>query len=125
MDVDRPLSPHLQVYGWRITNTLSILHRAAGLVLTVGAFVLAWWLLAVASGADAYDDARAIVGSGWFKLPLIVFALAFFYHLANGIRHLAWDFGFGFERERIRASGWAVVVVAVAATLVYALLVIV
>lgn len=123
--VDRPLSPHLQVYGWWITNTLSILHRLTGLVLSLGAAVLAWWLLMIASGPAAYDNAREIVGSGWFKLPLALFALCFFYHLANGIRHLAWDVGIGFAREEIRKSGWTVVAVAIAATLLYALLVII
>ena len=122
---DRPLSPHLTVYGWRVTNSLSILHRLTGLVLTLGAAVLAWWLLSVASGPEAYEGARDVLGSGWFKLPLILFALCFFYHLANGIRHLAWDFGLGFGRREIRASGWTVVAFAITATVVYALLAII
>ncbi|HEX6997073.1 MAG TPA: succinate dehydrogenase, cytochrome b556 subunit [Gammaproteobacteria bacterium] len=117
---DRPLSPHLSVYGWRITNTLSILHRATGLVLTVAAIGLAWWLLAVAGGPDRHAEATRLLGSGLMKLPLVVVAFCFFYHLANGIRHLSWDFGYGFDRKQIRASGWAVVAIAVAATLIYA-----
>jgi succinate dehydrogenase / fumarate reductase, cytochrome b subunit len=120
--IDRPLSPHMGVYGWRITNTLSILHRATGLFLSVGALALAYWLLAVASGAEAYEDAQAVFGSGWFKVPLLAWVFCFFFHLANGIRHLFWDVGNGFERGQIRASGWAVVAVATIATIVYALL---
>ena len=119
-EADRPLSPHLSVYGWRITNTLSILHRATGLVLTLTAIGLAWWLLAVASGGERYEDAAALLRSGWMKLPLTAAAFCFFYHLANGIRHLVWDFGFGFDRRQIRLSGWTVVVFAVAATVIYA-----
>jgi succinate dehydrogenase / fumarate reductase, cytochrome b subunit len=123
--VERPLSPHWQVYGWHITNTLSILHRATGLLLSLGALVLAWWLFAAASGAEAYRDAQAVVGSGWFKLPLIAWTFCFFYHLANGIRHLFWDVGACFDRARIRASGWAVVAFAVVASFLYALIAII
>lgn len=120
MDADRPMSPHLTVYGWRITNTLSILHRATGLVLTLAAAGLAWWLLAAAGGSERYEDARTLLGSGWMKLPLTVVAFCFFFHLANGIRHLVWDFGFGFDRRQIRSSGWTVVAIAAAAAVVYA-----
>ncbi|SRR5690606_17261820 len=116
---DRPLSPHLSVYGWRITNTLSILHRLCGLVLTVAAIGLAWWLLAVAGGPERHAEATSFLGSGLMKLPLIAVAFCFFYHLANGIRHLAWDFGYGFDRKQIRVTGWTVVAIAVVATLVY------
>lgn len=123
--VERPLSPHLGVYGWRITNTLSILHRATGLALSLGAIVLAWWLLAIAGGPEAYERAQIVLGSGWFKLPLMAFAFCFFYHLANGIRHLAWDFGLGFERSQIRTTGWIVVAVAAVCALLYASLVII
>lgn len=123
--VERPLSPHMQVYGWRITNTLSILHRLTGALLSLGALVLAWWLFSAASGAEAYADAQAVVGSGWFKLPLIAWAFCFFFHLGNGIRHLFWDTGAGFDRAQIRASGWAVVGFAVVASLLYALIAII
>ena len=116
---DRPLSPHLSVYGWRITNTLSILHRGTGLVLTLGAIGLAWWLLAAAGGRESYDEATAFLASGWMKLPLLGLAFCFFYHLANGIRHLSWDLGYGFERRQIRMTGWIVVAIAAAATLIY------
>ena len=116
---DRPLSPHLSVYGWRITNTLSIVHRATGLVLTLGAIVLAWWLLAAAGGPQSHEDATAFLASGWMKLPLFAVAFCFFYHLANGIRHLSWDLGYGFERRQTRVSGWVVVAIAAAATVIY------
>jgi len=116
---ERPLSPHLQVYRWQITNTLSILHRFTGLMLSLGLLVLTCWLIAIASGADAFAGVQALYASAWFKLPLAGWAFCFFYHLANGIRHLAWDVGYGFEHHVIRAGGWAVVVFAVIATLVY------
>lgn len=115
----RPLSPHLQVYRWGITNTLSILHRGTGLVLGLGLIVLAAWLLAIASGPDAFAALTAILGSLWFKLPLAGIVFSFFYHLGNGIRHLAWDAGRGFSHAAIRAGGIAVVVFALIATAVY------
>jgi succinate dehydrogenase / fumarate reductase cytochrome b subunit len=114
--VERPLSPHLQVYRWQITNSLSILHRATGLVLSLGAVVLCYWLIALASGPAAYEQARAFFTAGWFKIPLIAWSFCFSYHLANGVRHLIWDLGKGFDPAEIRAGGWAVVTVSLLAT---------
>jgi succinate dehydrogenase / fumarate reductase cytochrome b subunit len=117
--VERPLSPHLGVYRWQITNTLSILHRATGLFLGIGALVLVCWLVALASGPAAYENVHAWYSSGWFKLPLAGWSFCLFYHLANGIRHLFWDAGAGFEPAQIRIGGWLVVVFAVVATAGY------
>jgi succinate dehydrogenase / fumarate reductase cytochrome b subunit len=113
------------VYGWRITNTLSILHRFTGLVLALGLITLVWWLMSVAGGAVSYERALAAMSGGWFKLLFTVFAFCFFYHLANGIRHLCWDTGRGFSRAQTRRSGWSVVVVSIVATLFYLVFVIV
>ena len=119
--VDRPLSP-FWVYRWQITNTLSILHRVTGIALSVGLFVLVAWLVAAASGPSAYAAvADRVFATGWFKLPLIAWSFCFFYHLANGIRHLVWDTGAAFEPTQIRVGGWIVVVASVAATLVFTL----
>lgn len=122
---NRPLSPHLQVYGWYITNTLSILHRMTGLVLTLAAVTLAAWLLAVASGSAGYERAYALFASVPVRLLFVVVGFCFFYHLANGIRHLLWDAGYGFDRDQIRISGWTVVAFAALATLIFAIAVIV
>jgi len=116
---ERPLSPHLQVYRWGISNTLSILHRGTGLALSLGILVLGCWLIAIATGADAYADVMALYGSAWFKLPLAGWVFCFFYHLGNGVRHLFWDAGYGFERSQIRSGGIAVVVFALVATAAY------
>lgn len=115
----RPLSPFLG-YRWGITNTLSILHRVTGVMLSLGILVLTCWFIAIATGPQAYTDVQVLFASGWFKLPLIGWAFCFFYHLANGIRHLFWDAGLGFEMAQVRASGWAVVIGAVAATAFFA-----
>lgn len=114
--VQRPLSPHLQVYRWQITMWLSSLHRITGLLLSAGAFALAIWLIAVAGGPQSYAAAQQVFGAGWFKVLLIGWTFCFFLHLANGVRHLAWDVGAGFEKPQISASGWTVIVVAVLAT---------
>jgi len=122
---ERPISPHMGIYSWQVTNGLSILHRLTGLALTLGLLVFVCWLVALASGADAYADVYAFYASPWFKLPLAGWAFCFFYHLANGIRHLFWDVGLGFSHAQIRAGGWTVVIAAVVATVVFSLVVII
>jgi len=115
---ERPLSPHLQVYRWQITMTMSILHRVSGVILTVGAFALAWWLLAVAAGGDDYARASQCLASPLGTVALLGFSLALVYHLLNGIRHLAWDAGLGFEIPEFYRSGWTVAVLTVVLTAV-------
>ena len=117
-DPKRPLSPFL-IYRWGVTNTLSIVHRLTGIYLMLGLFVLTCWLLALASGPESYAGVAAFYGGAWFKLPLAGWVFCFFYHLANGVRHLAWDAGHGFGHAAIKGSGVAVVLFALAATVVY------
>ncbi len=113
---ERPLSPHLQVYNWQITMTMSILHRVSGVILTVGAFGLAWWLMAVAAGGESYAQAAACLASPVGKIFLFGFSLALVYHLLNGVRHLLWDAGIGFEIPEFYASGWTVAILTVLLT---------
>jgi succinate dehydrogenase / fumarate reductase cytochrome b subunit len=115
--MERPLSPHLQIYRPQITSVLSIVHRITGVALTAGTLLLTWWLVAAAYGPDAFTDAQAFVGSWFGQLLLWAFTFALFYHLGNGIRHLAWDFGWGFELSKVRASGFAMLAFAAAGTL--------
>ena len=112
----RPLSPHLQVYRPQLTSVLSILHRGTGVALSVGAVALVAWLVTIASGAQAYEQWQSVFGAGWFRLLIAGWAFCGFYHLANGVRHLAWDVGWGFELPQAYASGWAVVAFSVLAT---------
>lgn len=116
------MSPHATLYRWQITNTLSIFHRLTGLFLSVGALVLVWWLMALAGDPASYP--AQVFGSVLFKLLASAWAFCFFYHLANGVRHLFWDAGVGFEPGQIRAGGWAVVAFAAIAGAAYALAVI-
>ncbi|MDX1433767.1 MAG: succinate dehydrogenase, cytochrome b556 subunit [Gammaproteobacteria bacterium] len=113
----RPLSPHLQVYRPQLTSVLSIMHRATGLVLAAGSIVLVYWLLAAASGAEAYATAHSLLASWAGRVIMLGITFSLFYHLCNGIRHLFWDAGKGFELESVYASGWAVVITSVALTL--------
>lgn len=106
---DRPLSPHLQIYKPQLTSVMSITHRLTGIALAIGSIVLVWWLVAAAIGPRAFGTVQAFLGSeiGW--LLLLGWSVSLFYHLANGIRHLLWDAGYGFDLPTVYASGWAVV----------------
>lgn len=115
---NRPLSPHLQVYKPQITSVLSIVHRMTGVGLTLGALWLVWWLVAAALGPEAFAVVQGFTGSIIGRLLLLGFTVALFYHSLNGIRHLAWDAGYGFELETLSRSGWAVVAATVILTLV-------
>ena len=115
---ERPLSPHLQVYKPQLTSVLSISHRATGIALSVGTVLLVWWLLAAARGPDAYDAVRGFTGSWIGVLLMVGWTYSLFFHLCNGIRHLFWDAGYGFDLPTTYKSGWAVVAVSGALTLI-------
>ena len=114
----RPLSPHLGVYKFMYTMSLSILHRITGCAAAVGFLLFVWWLMALASGPAAYASAMGALGSPLAKLLLVGFTFSFVYHFCNGIRHLVWDTGRGLERAQARRSGTVVVVAALLLTAV-------
>ena len=118
-NTERPLSPHLSIYRWPITMTLSILHRITGVAMSVGLILLAYWLLAIAAGGANYDVLAGLLTTLIGRLCLIGLSFAFFLHLANGIRHLFWDVGQGFEIKQANASAWFVLLLAVAMTAVF------
>ena len=107
---EAPKSPHLQVWRWHITMWTSILHRATGVALYGGALIIAGWALALAFGPDAYAFYKGLLGSLLGKVVMFGLTISAFYHLANGIRHLFWDAGKGFEIRQFTTSGWVVVV---------------
>ncbi len=108
----RPLSPHLQVYNPQITSVLSILHRIFGVALALGSVFLVYWLSAAAYGPDAFARAQGFFGSVIGQAILLGLTFSLFYHMANGIRHLIWDAGLGFEMPMLRATGIVVVIIA-------------
>ncbi len=105
----RPLSPHLQVYRPQITSVLSITNRITGVGLSFGLLLLTWWLVAAATGPEAYASVAGFLGSWIGLLALFGFTLANWYHFCNGIRHLVWDAGYGFEIPSVYLGGWLVV----------------
>ncbi len=114
----RPLSPHLQIYRWQWTMALSILHRATGVALVVGTLLLVWWLTAAAYGEESYAAARGFIGSILGRILLFGWTLAFFYHLCNGVRHLCWDAGKGFELKAAHRSAILVLLATAGLTIV-------
>lgn len=113
---DRPLSPHLLIYRWQIGNTLSILHRLTGAALAVGLLALSYWLSALAGGPSPYESAMRVMSGPIGLIVMIGWTFAFTYHLLNGVRHLFWDAGYGFEKTARHASGWFAVLGALVLT---------
>jgi succinate dehydrogenase / fumarate reductase, cytochrome b subunit len=100
--IERPLSPHLQTYRWTLTMAMSIVHRITGCALYAGTILLAWWLVATASGPAAYATLQGFASSFLGRLILLGYTWALIHHLLSGLRHLIWDLGYGFgpaERE--------------------------
>jgi succinate dehydrogenase / fumarate reductase cytochrome b subunit len=112
----RPLSPHISIYRWQLNSILSIVHRGTGIVLAIGTLLLVYWLVSAALGPDAYRSAQNFVGSFIGQILLIGWAWALFFHLCNGVRHLIWDAGYGFELDTAMRSSLIVVVAASALT---------
>lgn len=115
--VRRPLSPHLQVYRWQITMALSILHRLSGIALAIGTVLLVFWLMALAAGPVAFAGAQDFLGGFLGRLMLFGWTAALFYHFCNGIRHLAWDAGWGYDNETVTRTDWLTVGATVGLTL--------
>jgi succinate dehydrogenase / fumarate reductase cytochrome b subunit len=112
----RPTSPHWQIYRWQIGNSLSILHRLTGVALALGLIALCCWFVALASGEQSYTAAMRVFAGPLGTLMMMAWTFAFMYHLLNGVRHLFWDAGLGFERTPRHVSGWLAVFGAVGLT---------
>jgi succinate dehydrogenase / fumarate reductase cytochrome b subunit len=112
----RPLSPHLQVWRWHITMLTSILHRVTGVGLYIGALIGAAWAISLAQGPEAYATFKSVLGSPLGKLVMLGLTLSYFYHLANGVRHLVWDAGKGLDIRTANATAIVVFAFAAAAT---------
>lgn len=122
-DLIRPLSPYLQYINARTLHTMgfSILHRITGVALSVGVLPLVYWLMATARGPESYAAALDVLAMPWVQVLLVGWLFSFCYHLLNGIRHLVWDTGRGFDRQVSLVSGYGVFVAALALTvLIYA-----
>jgi succinate dehydrogenase / fumarate reductase cytochrome b subunit len=112
----RPLSPHLQVYKWQVQMLSSILHRATGIVLAVGSLIIVWGLAALAAGEQAFGTFTACAASPIGMVVMVGWTLAFFYHLANGIRHLLQDTGAGYAVASFVRSSWISIIASIVLT---------
>ena len=110
------MSPHVQVWRWHITMASSILHRATGVALYVGALIAAAWALALASGPVGYANFLGVIGSPLGKLVLFGLTFSIFYHLANGVRHLFWDAGEGLTPQTASKTAAAAITFAIVIT---------
>lgn len=113
--VERPLSPHITVYRWAYTMSLSILHRVSGLALSLALIAFVLWLIAISLGPATYDGLAPALQSWPIRILIALAIIALLFHFANGLRHLGWDMGWGFERRQARTSAaLALVLVAIA-----------
>lgn len=118
----RPLSPYLRIYRFGHTMAFSFAHRITGVWMAFGLCALVYWLMSAAAGELAYERATQLL-SGWvFRVLLLGWLAAFCYHLVNGLRHLAWDAGFGLEKKQARVSAALVLLLALVAFIVLACL---
>ncbi len=112
----RPLSPHLQVYRMTVSMLMSILHRITGAALYFGTLLLAWWLVAAATGPAYFDYVSRIMGSLPGRLVLLGFTWALVHHALGGLRHFLWDTGRGYELKTIDLLAWLTILLSLAIT---------
>jgi succinate dehydrogenase / fumarate reductase cytochrome b subunit len=115
--VRRPLSPHLQIYKPQVSSTTSIMNRVTGIALSVGLLLMVWWLVAAATGPQAFSTAQGFIGSPIGLILMFGWTLSLWYHFCNGIRHLLWDTGWGFEIQTSHRTALIVVIATVVLTL--------
>ena len=104
----RPLSPHLTIWRWQVTMLASIMHRATGMALSGGAIVLAWWLVSISNGPEGYDSFMLYAAMPLGVVVLFGFTWSFAFHFCNGVRHLAWDLGYGFDKHTASKTSFLV-----------------
>ena len=121
-DNQNPISPHLQVYSWHISSLLSITHRIAGVVNLLALILMFFWLLSFSLGESNYELFLIFINSFFGKFILVGFTWSMCFHILSGIRHLAWDLGYGFEIKTANISGIIVIIFSLALTIIFWLL---
>ena len=121
-DSKNPLSPHLQIYRWHISSLVSITHRISGIINLLGLILIFFWLLALSFGENDYEFFLLAINSFFGKLILIGFTWSMSFHILSGIRHLAWDLGYGFEIKTANISGIIVIIFSLVLTIIFWLL---
>jgi succinate dehydrogenase / fumarate reductase cytochrome b subunit len=110
LEARRPLSPHLQIYRPMLTMMMSIAHRVSGASLALGFVLLAWWLVAISAGPDAFATVNDFFGSVLGRFLLFMFSWALIHHVLGGIRHLIWDTGRGLDKTSIEIFAWGTII---------------
>ena len=118
-DSKNPLSPHLQIYRWHISSLISITHRISGIINLLSLILIFFWLLILSFGESSYELFLLTINSFFGKFVLIGFTWSMIFHLLSGIRHLAWDLGYGFEIKTANISGIIVIIFSLALTIVF------
>ena len=118
-DSKNPLSPHLQIYKWHISSLLSITHRISGIINLLALFLIFFWLVFLSLGESNYELFLISINSFFGKFILIGFTWSMTFHLLSGIRHLVWDFGYGFEIKTANFSGLLVIISSLALTIIF------
>ena len=118
-DSKNPLSPHLQIYRWQISSLLSITHRIAGIINLLSFILIFFWLITLSIGENSYELFLLTINSFFGKFILIGFTWSISFHLLSGIRHLAWDLGYGFEIKTANISGAIVIIFSLVMTIIF------
>ena len=118
-DSKNPLSPHLQIYRWQVSSLVSITHRISGIINLLALILIFFWLAVLSLGESNYELFLLIINSFVGKFILIGFTWSMFFHLLSGIRHLAWDMGYGFEVKTANISGVIVIIFSLALTIIF------
>ena len=118
-DSKNPLSPHLQIYRWHISSLLSITHRISGVINFISLILIIFWLVALSLGENNYESFLLMINSFFGKFILIGFTWSMSFHLLSGIRHLAWDLGYGFEIKTANITGAIVIISSLALTIIF------
>ena len=121
-DSNNPLSPHLQIYRWQISSLLSIAHRISGIINLLALILIFFWLMLLSFGESNYELFLLIINSFFGKFILIGFTWSMSFHLLSGVRHLAWDLGYGFEIKTANISGIVVIISSLIVTIIFWLL---
>ena len=118
-DSKNPLSPHLQIYRWQVSSLVSITHRISGIINLLALILIFFWLLVLSFGENNYELLLLTINSFIGKFILIGFTWSMCFHLLSGIRHLAWDLGYGFEVKTANISGVIVIISSLVLTIIF------
>ena len=118
-DYKNPLSPHIQIYRWHISSLLSITHRISGVINLLALILIFFWLIVLSFGESNYELFLLIINSFFGKFILIGFTWSMSFHILSGIRHLAWDLGYGFEIKTANISGIIVIICSLVLTIIF------